>query len=131
MNKITTTAGLLALGAVSLKAQVYAPEAGSPQATKPWTVSATLRGFYDDNYSTSPDATTGFAAEKRESFGFEVSPSASVNMILDQTAFSLGYVYSLRWYEDRDELGFDEYDQSHQFNAKLSHAFTPRYKLDV
>lgn len=128
MNKITTTAGLLALGAVSLKAQVYAPAAGSQEATKPWTISAVLRGFYDDNYTTSPNEAKGIAAGKRDSFGFEVSPSANVSMIMDQTAFSLGYVYSLRWFEDRDD---DPIDQSHQVNAKLSHAFSPRYKIDV
>jgi hypothetical protein len=131
MNKITTTAGLLALGAVSLKAQVYAPAAGSPQANKPWTVSAVLRGFYDDNYSTSPNKGIGIAAEKRSSFGFEISPSAEVHMILDQTAFSLGYVYSYRWYENREHLDLPAGDQAHQVNAKLSHAFSPRYKIDV
>ena len=96
MNKIKTTAGLLALSALSAQAAVYAPDAGSPQATKPWSLSATLRGFYDDNYSTSPKAI------ERDSFGFEVSPAASLNLIRDQTAIGLNYVYSLRWYEDRE-----------------------------
>lgn len=125
MNKIKTTAGLLALGAVSVQAQIYAPATGSQTATKPWSVSATLRGFYDDNYSTSPKAI------ERDSFGFEVSPSASVNLIRDQTAVGLSYVYSLRWYEDRDSRGMSSTDQAHQVNAKLSHAFSPRYKLDI
>jgi hypothetical protein len=125
MNKIKTTAGLLALGAVSMHAQVYAPAAGSQQATKPWSLSATLRGFYDDNYSTSPKAI------ERDSFGFEVSPSASLNLIRDQTAVGLSYVYSMRWYEDRDSQDLPSADHAHQVNAKLSHAFTPRYKLDV
>jgi len=131
MNKITTTAGLLALGAVSLKGQVYAPAAGSQQSAKPWTISATLRGFYDDNYSTSPADTKGLTLGRRDSFGFEVSPSATVNMVMDQTAFSLGYVYSYRWYEDRHSLDLPSADQSHEINAKLSHAFSPRYKIDV
>ncbi|HEV8542677.1 MAG TPA: outer membrane beta-barrel protein [Verrucomicrobiae bacterium] len=125
MNKITTTAGIVALGAASLHAAVDAPLAGSQQATKPWSISATLRGFYDDNYATAPDAL------KRDSFGFEVSPSASVNIIRDQTAFGLNYVYSYRYYQDREHLGLPADDQSHQVNAKLSHAFTPRYKLDL
>jgi hypothetical protein len=122
MNKIKMTAGLLAFSAVGVHAAVYAPEAGSPQATKPWSISATLRGFYDDNYSTSPRAI------ERDSFGFEVSPSASLNLIRDQTAIGLSYVYSMRWYEDREN---NSADHAHQVNAKLSHAFTPRYKLDV
>ena len=97
MNKITATAGLVAIGAASVQAQIYAPEAGSQEATKPWTVSAVLRGFYDDNYTTSPSHL------ERDSWGFEVSPSAALNLIRDQTALGLSYVYSARWYEDRDD----------------------------
>lgn len=110
---------------MGVQAQVYAPATGSQTATKPWSVSATLRGFYDDNYSTSPKAL------ERDSYGFEVSPSASLNLIRDQTAVGLSYVYSLRWYEDRDDRGMSATDQAHMVNAKLSHAFTPRYKLDI
>src|SRR5688572_15041461 len=125
MNKITTSAGMIALAAASVQAQNLAPGAGSQEATKPWSISATLRGFYDDNYATAPDSL------KRDSFGFEVSPSASLNLIRDQTALGLNYVYSMRWYEDRDDAGLPSADHAHQFNAKLSHAFTPRFKLDV
>ena len=125
MNKITTSAGIVALAAASVQAQNLAPAAGSQEATKPWSISATLRGFYDDNYATAPD----WAA--RDSFGFEVSPSASLNLIRDQTALGLSYVYSMRWYEDRDNEGLPSADHAHQFNAKVSHAFTPRFKLDL
>src|SRR5688572_11732252 len=109
MNKITMTAGMFALSAASLRA-ADAMDAGTQQATKPWSVSATLRGFYDDNYSTSPREI------RRDSFGFEVSPSASLNLIRDQTAIGLSYVYSYRWYEDRDSLDLPADDQSHQVN---------------
>lgn len=125
MNKITTTAGMVALAAASVQAQNLAPAAGSQEATKPWSISATLRGFYDDNYSTSPDHL------ERDSWGFEVSPSASLNLIRDQTALGLNYVYSMRWYEDRDDNNMSSADHTHQVNAKLSHAFTPRFKLDL
>src|SRR5688572_28586132 len=125
MNKITTSAGLVVLAAASVQAQNLTPGAGSQEATKPWSISATLRGFYDDNYATAPDSL------KRDSFGFEVSPSASLNLIRDQTALGLNYVYSMRWYEDRDDAGLPSADHAHQFNAKLSHAFTPRFKLDL
>src|SRR5688572_3343724 len=125
MNKITTSAGLIALAAANVQAQNLAPSAGSQEATKPWSISATLRAFYDDNYATAPDW------RERDSWGFEVSPSASLNLIRDQTALGLNYVYSMRWYEDRDDTGLPSADHAHQFNAKLSHAFTPRFKLDV
>src|ERR1043165_9146223 len=107
MNKITTTAGIVALSAASLHAAVDAMPAGTQQATKPWSVSSTLRGFYDDNYSTAPKDL------RRDSFGFEISPSFSVNLIRDQTAFGLNYVYSYRWYEDRHSLDLPAADQSH------------------
>jgi hypothetical protein len=125
MNKITRSAGIIALAAASVEAQNLAPAAGSQEATKPWSISATLRGFYDDNYATAPKQ------NERDSFGFEVSPSASLNLIRDQTALGLNYVYSMRWYEDRDSIDLPSADHAHQFNAKLSHAFTPRFKLDL
>ena len=122
MNKIRTTAGLLALGAVSIDAQVFAPSGSSQQTTKPWTISAVLRGFYDDNYATAPKD------REEDSFGAEFSPTASLNLLRDQTSLGLSYQYSLRWYEDRPRA---EADHAHIVGAKLSHAFTPRYKIDL
>lgn len=119
------TAGLFALTAASLHAAVDGIADGSQQATKPWSVSASLRGFYDDNYSTSPKEF------QRNSFGIEVSPSATLNLIRDQTTFNLSYIYSYRWFENRDHLNIPADDQAHQVNAKLTHAFSPRYKLDL
>jgi len=121
MKKILTSASLAALGVASLHA-AYAPGMTSAQTSKPWSVSATLRGFYDDNYTTSP------SFRKRESYGFEVSPSAGLNLFMDQTTLGLNYTYDMRFYEDRRN---NRADHSHQINAKLSHAFTPRYKLDL
>jgi hypothetical protein len=40
----------------------------------------------------------------------------------------LGYVYSLKYFENRPD---HKYDQFHQADIKLSHAFTDRYKLDL
>lgn len=118
-----TSAGLAVLGAAGLQAQ-YAP---APQLTrfetsKPWSVAASLRGFYDDNYVTRPKA------DERDSFGIEVSPSVGLNWTLPQTYVGLSYVYGLRYYDDRED---DSADHSHQANLKISHAFTERFKLDV
>lgn len=121
MKKILTSVGLVAIGATSLQA-AYTPNLSSMEKQKPWSVSGSLRGFYDDNYTTAP------AAASRESFGFEVSPSASLNLPLDQTFIGLSYVYSLRYYEDRVN---NKEDQSHQFKGRLDHAFSERYKLAV
>jgi len=122
MNKLTTTAGFIALSAASLHAAVDAPVAGSAEAQKPWSVSATLRGFYDDNYNTSPDWL------KRDSFGFEISPSVGVNLVREQTTFGFNYTYDARYYDDRRD---DQWDQSHLINGKISHAFSERYKADI
>src|SRR4029077_10452557 len=130
MKKIITSASLAALGALSLQAgtpldrSYYAP---NPQLTpqessKWWSISASLRGFYDDNYNTSPanfhvaetfDPATGIrtpgqTVKPRDSFGFEISPSFGINIPLPQTFIGLTYTYSLRWYEDRSHPKDDQ-----------------------
>ena len=132
MKHVLTSAGLLALGAVTLHA--YDPEMSRQQTGRPWTLGATVRGFYDDNVTTSPDklvvstSTGPVVTHPREgSFGVQISPSAHLNLPLEQTFISLGYVYTLNWYENRDR----NIDQSHEFNAKLSHQFSPRHDITV
>jgi hypothetical protein len=145
MKHVLTSAGILALGAATLYA--YDPEMTRQRSGRPWSVAATVRGFYDDNVTTSPDRTVeiipavlddyGFVVTpgrrivhhpRNGSFGFEVSPSAHVNLPFEQTFVSLGYIYSLRWYQDRDP---NEIDQSHEFNAKLRHQFSPRHDVSI
>jgi hypothetical protein len=121
MKRILTSASLVAMGAVGVQA-AYDPGQSSVQTQKPWSVSASLRGFYDDNYTTSPSSVA------RDSFGIEVSPSASLNWTQDQTYLGLSYTYGMRWYEDRKK---NSADHSHQVDAKLSHRFTERYKVDL
>ncbi len=121
MKKLFTSVGVIALGAAGLQA-AYAPGLSSMETSKPWSISASLRGFYDDNYTTSPKSTA------RDSFGFEVSPSAALNLPLDQTFVGISYVYSMRYFEDRPSANADH---SHQFNGKLDHAFTERYKIEL
>ena len=62
--------GLAAAGTASLQA-AYAPDLGPLSSTKVWNISATLRGFYDDNYDTANDY-----YNPRGSYGIEVSPSS-------------------------------------------------------
>jgi predicted porin len=120
MKQVFTSVGIMALGAASLYA--YDPEMTRQLSGRPWTVAATVRGFYDDNVTTSS------SRFKEDSFGLEVSPSAHLNLPMEQTFISLGYIYSLRWYQDRDP---NEIDQSHEFNAKLRHQFNPRHDISV
>jgi hypothetical protein len=137
MNKVVTSAGLLALGA----ATVYGldPEMTRARTGRPFSIGATVRGFYDDNSTGIPDKlavpifnpVTGLTTlrpkdARQESFGFEVSPSVHVNLPLEQTFIRAGYVYSLRYYEGRED---DKIDQSHEFNALLRHAFSARHDI--
>ncbi len=119
MRTIATVAGLVALSAVGFQT--------AQAQSKEWSVSATLRGFYDDNIATTPRGAVGptGAPLRQASFGFEVSPSVSLKLPLEQTEIGLSYTYDMKYYENRSNSA----DHSHQAEAKLTHAFTPRYKL--
>jgi len=123
MKKLIASAGLVAVGATSLQA-AYAPGLSPLETAKPWSVSATVRGFYDDNYATAPSSFTG----KKSSFGFEFSPSAAINIPLEQTYFGASYIYTMRYYESRPN---DNFDQTHEATLKLDHRFSERYKVTV
>jgi hypothetical protein len=126
MKKIFAVVGLVLAGVSSLTAQ-YAPGRSAIETSKFWTVSGSLRGFYDDNYTTGGKTpTVNFA---RSSFGFEVSPSAAINLYPgDATAVSASYVYVMRWYEARKH---NTADHTHQFNVKLDQAFSDHLKMTV
>jgi len=131
MKKLLRAAGALSLGAASLTVAhtTHAAEGGD----KPWTVSAALRGFYDDNIYTAPYTNTDptDAIPDRiiqDSFGLEISPSLGYSRSMDSTDFSIAYTFLGRWFEDRDD---DAWDHNHTVNLKFSHEFSPRVKLDL
>ncbi len=121
MKKLIASAGIAAVGAASIQA---APQVGlSPnQSTKPWSISASLRGFYDDNITTVPNAI------KEESFGISVSPSINYNAVREQTTVGLGYTFGLRWFENRVP---DSTDESHEVAAQLTHRVSPDLSFDI
>jgi hypothetical protein len=119
-KRILTAAGVLAAG--------FALVQTAQAQNKIWNVSATLRGFYDDNYATAPSSPSPGLATARDSLGFELSPSANLNYSTDQTALTAGYTYSMRYFEDRPQ---DTADHSHQLQARMNHNFSPRYRLEV
>jgi hypothetical protein len=129
MNKIIASVGLAALSAASAQAQ-FAPGLTPLETSKPWSLSASLRGFYDDNYltlpKTFPSATGTGVAHPLASWGTEISPSVAVNHSVENTLLTASYVYDFRWYENRSDT-----DQSHQFNGHLEHAFSEKYNLKV
>ncbi len=121
MKTFATVASLVALGTLSLQA--------ADTESKIWSVSANLRGFYDDNIATSPSGALNAKGGplRQASFGFEISPTVTLNVPLDQTKLGLSYTYGMKYYENRSNPA----DHSHLAEAKLSHAFTPQYKVSV
>jgi len=121
MNKIFASVGLAALGVSTLHAQ-YAPGVTPSEMANPrgWSVAATVRGFYDDNYLTRPNSTA------ISSYGEEFSPAVAFNSSLNNSLVTLSYVFDMQRYERTDTT-----DSSHQFNANLTQKFSDRYSLQV
>jgi hypothetical protein len=94
--------------------------ADSVTVPKFWNVSATLRGFYDDNYAVSPTS--------KSSFGTELLPTISLHVPLKQTDLGIRYSYGLYYYEERHSNPFD---QTHQVDLWLDHAFNERWHVKV
>lgn len=121
------------MGAASIQAQ-YAPNLTPQEMAKPWSLSASLRGFYDDNYLTQPSTFptgnppgTGPAyAHPLSSYGIEVSPSAAFNHSTEDTLISLSYLYDLKYYFEHDYT-----EQAHQANLRFEHTFSEKYRLSV
>ena len=85
-----------------------------------------MRGFYDDNYNTASPG-----PNKRDSIGFEVSPELDLNVALQQTELGLRYTYGMYYYQDRENLGENPIDQTHQVDLWVDHAFTERWQTKV
>lgn len=120
MKKIFVSAGLVAVGAAGFQTAFAAGIDISPKA---WNVSGTLRGFYDDN--------SGSASQKKGSFGVEVSPTISLHVPLAQTDFGIRYIYGFYYYQERQDVYKTPYDQTHQLEVWLDHAFTERWHANV
>src|SRR5579859_7057158 len=119
MKKVIASAGLLALGAAGVNnAQAFDLEAGD---AKPWSVSGTFRGFYDDNYATQPSG-----PNRKGSYGLQVSPSITLKTAPAQTTISASYVYSLLYFGDR---AGNHFDQTHDFELFVNHNFDANYSI--
>lgn len=124
MKKIVASVSLVALGASSINA-VYG-QGMEPKPAKPWNISATLRGFYDDNVDTAYGG-----APKTDTFGLQVSPALGLVWDNGQTSVKANYTYSLLYYATKPPLNSNHYDQDHTFDAALNHSFSERYTLSV
>lgn len=131
MKRICVSAGIIVIGATAGHAQ-YAPGLTPIETAKPWSFAATVRGFYDDNYLTLPRIIPGttpgtFVHGARDSWGVETVPAISFNHSTADTLVSASYIYDMQWYQDKEGTT----DQTHQFNVKLDHEFSERYKLTL
>jgi hypothetical protein len=127
MKRIVASVGLIALGASAL--QTASGQAiGSPDTTKPWSIAATLRGFYDDNPGTVPN---DVSIPNRGSFGFEVSPSAALTWALEQTTINIGFLYSFKYYDTKPPGSAEHDDQTFSFSGEIKHQFSERVKAAV
>lgn len=130
MKNLLSAAGALSLGAASLVVSHTATAAEG--GDKPWTASAALRGFYDDNIFTGNeanlDALGNVIDNKIGSWGFDVSPSLTYGRTIDNTSFDLGYTYLARWFDNRPG---SSWDQNHNASVRLQHIFSPRSKVSV
>ncbi len=121
MKNFFVSTGLVAISAAGLQSvSAQGLDIVSPKA---WNVSGTLRGFYDDNYN--------IAHTSKGTWGAEVSPSVSVNIPLRQTSLGFRYYYTLYYYNDRDSLHLDPFDQAHQLEFWLDHAINQNWKIKV
>jgi hypothetical protein len=129
MKKIVASVGLVAVGASGLQAAVL--PALTTESGKPWNVSATLRGFYDDNINTYPNNQPMVPGYERSSIGFEFSPGLEISLPMEQTTINFGYVYSMKYYENKHIGSTGNVDNTQNFHAGLNHAFSERYSLRV
>jgi len=125
MKKFFVSMGLAAAGTASLQA-AYAPDLGPMSASKIWNISATLRGFYDDNYDTANNY-----FNPRGSYGVQVSPQLMLAVPLQQTELGLRDTYTMTYYQEREELGQSAVDQSDQLDFWVDHAFSERWQGKV
>lgn len=119
MKRLITCASLAAVGIVSLQAQAV------DGSGRPWSVSAKLRGFYDDNWATSPDSG---GPPRQSSWGINFAPGVGYVLFRDRTTLKANYDFDMRWYEARTD---NDIDYTHRGELGLTHAFSERYRLDL
>lgn len=100
MNKAVATLGVFAVSMSGVYAQA---------ADKPWSIGATVRGFYDDNPLTRPDGVA------EESFGIQGGPNIGYTIDANGTKFAATYEYRYRYFE----ADFMRDDQIHRIDVSL------------
>jgi hypothetical protein len=123
MKTLVTCASIAAVSAIGVKAQGVT----EPTPSKPWSLSAKVRGFYDDNYLTAPSG-AAYAGSRLHSWGVDVNPGLALHWKQDTTTLIASYNFDMRWYEARPN---HTADYSHNITLSLSHAFSERNSIDL
>lgn len=158
MKNIIASTGLVALGIASL--QPTTETKADPNPNTPWSISASLRGFYDDNITTLPDKYTVI-------IGYEITDRSPEdgsfqNKIVDeyvpgaipvtghankQSSYGISISPSVNFNAVREQgeigLGYtfglkwyedrdpDSTDESHTIAAKIAHSVSPTLSFEL
>ncbi|HEY2329622.1 MAG TPA: outer membrane beta-barrel protein [Verrucomicrobiae bacterium] len=120
MKKILVSVSLAAGAAGLSSALAQSLDIVSP---KLWNVSANLRGFYDDNYTSGH--------QRSGSGGIEASSTVSANVDLQQTDFGVRYTFGMYYYFQRANDGISPLDYTHQADFWFDHSFDETFKLNA
>jgi hypothetical protein len=127
MKRIINSASLVALGAASL--QAASGQTIETDNQKPWSVSVAVRGFYDSNYSLSPNHPTAGVSGPQHSWGAEVTPSASYFYGQNTpTSLSSSALATMKYYAQRPN---NDADYMYQGSVNLDHKFNENYEAKV
>jgi hypothetical protein len=120
MKRTIASIGLVAMGVTALQAQ-SASTLSQGDRDKDWSVSSSLRGFYDDNFvNQSSDIA-------KESWGLEVTPKVSYSLTsVPNTLVQAGVGNDLRYYA-KPEIS----DQSVEVTALVNHRFNKHVDVQV
>jgi hypothetical protein len=106
-----------------------APQTAAPQAPasaepqkRPFTVTAMIRGEYDDNINTSN-------SNKQSSWKIVGEPSIIFNRKDDNTSYAARYTASVAYFFDRP--GNNDVDLSHELYGRIQHQFSDRVGIDI
>jgi hypothetical protein len=124
MKTYAASVGLIALSASVLSA-VESSVLNSQQTTKPWSVSAALRGFYDDNINSSPSGSA------QESWGVQISPSINYGFAGERTSVNFGYFLAANWYDSPYSTWSGPWQVTQTIQGALTHTFNPRINVNL
>lgn len=124
MKTYAASVGLIALSASVLSA-VESSVLNSQQTTKPWSVSAALRGFYDDNINSSPNSSA------QESWGVQISPSINYGFAGERTSVNFGYFLAANWYDNPYSTWSGPWELTQTIQGALTHTFNPRININL